>query len=367
MKRRLQLASLAVLLATTVHCGDQPGALEEEDQSFESGADFAGSHILVAYQGSERADPSITRSQEEARQKAEQLIDRLQRDPSQFVEVAKAESDGPSGPKGGSLGSWSKGRMVPEFDAAMETLEINQVTSEPVETAFGYHVILREPTRQKLWAAWGLIVAWDGAAEVSPKTSRTQEEARQLVASLEGRLTSSSFEDQCAEVSDVGPDPSFIGPLSEEALGRPVVGELLAAVQPLDFEQISGPVETPSGFVFLKRIKLQQRAGAHILIAYQGAEGAEESITRDKDEARRKAEELIERLEDDGSQFPHLAREESDGVSAPKSGDLGIWFRGRMTPEFDNALDRMKIGEISSLPVETPFGFHILKRTAVTQ
>jgi parvulin-like peptidyl-prolyl isomerase len=33
--------------------------------------------------------------------------------------------------------------MVPEFDEAIEKLDINGVTSEPVETAFGYHVIIR--------------------------------------------------------------------------------------------------------------------------------------------------------------------------------------------------------------------------------
>ncbi len=342
LKRRLQLGAFAVFLAATAQCGDQPDAIDEEDdQYFESGADFAGSHILVAYQGAQRADPNITRSKTEARQKAEQLIDRLQGDPSQFVEVAKTESDGPSGPRGGSLGSWSKGRMVPEFDAAMEILEVNQITREPVETAFGYHVILREPTRQKQWAGWGLIVAWDGAAQVSPKTPRSEEEARQLVASLEGLLTASNFKDQCSELSDAGPNPTFIGPLSEEALGNPVVGELLTALQPLAFDEIGGPVETPSGFVFLKRIKLEQRAGAHILVAYQGAEGAGESVTRDKEEARQKAEELIDRLQDDASQFSDLARQESDGDSAPDGGDLGVWFKGRMTPEFDTALEPM--------------------------
>ena len=61
-----------------------------------------------------------------------------------FIELAKAKSTGPSGPKGGDLGNFSKGQMVPEFSKAVWALEIGQITTKPVKTQFGYHVIYLE-------------------------------------------------------------------------------------------------------------------------------------------------------------------------------------------------------------------------------
>ncbi len=61
-----------------------------------------------------------------------------------FIELAKAKSTGPSGPKGGDLGNFSKGQMVPEFSKAVWALKVGQVTTKPVKTQFGYHVIYLE-------------------------------------------------------------------------------------------------------------------------------------------------------------------------------------------------------------------------------
>jgi parvulin-like peptidyl-prolyl isomerase len=46
-----------------------------------------------------------------------------------------------------------------------------------------------------------------------------------------------------------------------------------------------------------------------------------------------------------------------------RGGDLGTFPKGSMVPEFQAALDKMKIGDISDV-VETPFGFHVILRTA---
>ena len=59
-----------------------------------------------------------------------------------FAELARKHSDGPSGPKGGKLGRFERGQMVPEFDQAVFGLETGAI-SEVVETKFGYHIIKR--------------------------------------------------------------------------------------------------------------------------------------------------------------------------------------------------------------------------------
>jgi len=63
---------------------------------------------------------------------------------NKFMELAKTKSKGPSGPKGGDLGTFTKGQMVPTFSKAAWALENGHITMAPVKTQFGYHVIYLE-------------------------------------------------------------------------------------------------------------------------------------------------------------------------------------------------------------------------------
>lgn len=65
-----------------------------------------------------------------------------------FEELAKAKSTGPSGPNGGDLGWFSPDQMVAPFSRAVEGLENGDYTKTPVQTQFGWHVILREESRE---------------------------------------------------------------------------------------------------------------------------------------------------------------------------------------------------------------------------
>ena len=58
---------------------------------------------------------------------------------AEFADVARDVSTGPTGPTGGDLGWFGKGAMVPEFEDAITSLEVNEV-SEPFETQFGWHL-----------------------------------------------------------------------------------------------------------------------------------------------------------------------------------------------------------------------------------
>ena len=57
-----------------------------------------------------------------------------------FEEAAKKHSLCPSGARGGDLGSFSQGQMVPEFDKVVFNDELNTVHG-PVQTQFGYHLL----------------------------------------------------------------------------------------------------------------------------------------------------------------------------------------------------------------------------------
>jgi len=87
---------------------------------------------------------------------------------------------------------------------------------------------------------------------------------------------------------------------------------------------------------------------------------AEKPKTLTKDEARVKAQALLDRVHK-GEDFAKLAKESSDDQgSKDKGGEYDFFGRGQMVPEFDAAAFSLKPGEISGL-VETEFGFHIIK------
>ena len=61
---------------------------------------------------------------------------------AKFAELAKAKSTGPSGPKGGDLGYFGQGEMVPAFNDTVFKMKKGELTATAVKTQFGYHVIL---------------------------------------------------------------------------------------------------------------------------------------------------------------------------------------------------------------------------------
>jgi hypothetical protein len=103
-------------------------------------------------------------------------------------------------------------------------------------------------------------------------------------------------------------------------------------------------------------------AARHILIAYKGAERADDKIARSKDEAKKLAEKVLAEAKKEGADFAALAKKHSDGPTGEKGGDLGTFKKGKMAAEFDEAAFKLKVGEISGV-VETKFGFHVIKRT----
>lgn len=70
-------------------------------------------------------------------------------DGADFATLARERSTGPSSAQGGDLGYFSAGQMVEEFEVAAFALTPGEYSAEPVQTQFGYHVILIEDVRDK--------------------------------------------------------------------------------------------------------------------------------------------------------------------------------------------------------------------------
>src|SRR3989344_5530598 len=98
---------------------------------------------------------------------------------------------------------------------------------------------------------------------------------------------------------------------------------------------------------------------SHILIAYTDALSAEPSVIRTKADAFQKIQQLKTQL-DEGANFANMARQESDGPSRMKEGYLGRMTRSEMVQNFARVAFNLQPGIISD-PVETPFGFHLLR------
>ncbi len=99
-------------------------------------------HILIAFKGSPAAQQGKKElTEDEAKAKAEDLRKQIVEGKAKFEEVAQKESDDVgSGSRGGDLGEFSRGQMVPEFEKAAFEAKVGDITPV-IHTQFGYHII----------------------------------------------------------------------------------------------------------------------------------------------------------------------------------------------------------------------------------
>ena len=134
------------------------------------------------------------------------------------------------------------------------------------------------------------------------------------------------------------------------AINKMMEAEVAGAVAATDADAKDFYDKNPDKFAQPESVR-----ASHILI-----------VTKDADEAGKKAartkiDGVLKRVKA-GEDFAALAKENSQDGSASQGGDLGFFGRGRMVPEFDQAVFALKPGEISEV-VSTQFGYHIIKLT----
>ena len=133
-----QLVAKEVYEKYTPTTEDLQAIYDANTNAFQSGLSVSAKHILICHTESIRCES--TRTKQEALAFANALLADISAGDITFEDAAIANSDGPSGPRGGDLGAFSTGQMVQPFEAAAFAAEIGDVT-EPVETDFGYHLI----------------------------------------------------------------------------------------------------------------------------------------------------------------------------------------------------------------------------------
>ena len=118
-----QMAMREVLKDVAVSEEEMKAFYDENQAHYEKAPTVGAKHILVADEN-----------------KCKEVLAEIEAGKA-FEEAAQAYSTCPSGQRGGDLGEFGRGQMVPEFEQAAFEAEIGQVVG-PVKTQFGYHLIL---------------------------------------------------------------------------------------------------------------------------------------------------------------------------------------------------------------------------------
>jgi len=187
--------------------------------------------------------------------------------------------------------------------------------------------------------------------QLQARRARAEQALRQLREGSDFRQVAAAFSD--------APEALQGGQLGwREAERLPTL--FLDAVRPLQAGQTSELLRSANGFHILRvndrrggvqKMLVQQTRARHILIR------TNELVS--ETEARNRLLALKERL-DNKADFAELARARSEDTSASRGGELGWLSPGDTVPEFEQAMDGLKPGQISG-PVRSPFGWHLIQ------
>lgn len=174
-------------------------------------------------------------------------------------------------------------------------------------------------------------------------------------------LADADFAKLAATYSD-GPDALKGGALGWRSEDR-LPDLFTAALKDMQPNGISQVLRSPAGFHVLKLLARRDAAGAagppvEQTHARQILIRTNEAVS--EADAKRKLEDLRERIVRGGADFAELARVHSEDASAARGGDLGWLYPGDTVPDFQRAMDALKPGEISQ-PVRTQFGWHLIQ------
>jgi peptidyl-prolyl cis-trans isomerase SurA len=265
---RLLVSAATVLLgAASLACGSEPAAApdptstpppptapEPPPEPPTATAEACARVIVVAWQGAAHAADTVTRTQPEARERAEQLLTRLESG-EDFATLARTESDAASsGPRGGLLGTYTRddwpAAHAPIADPIF-ALTVGQ-TSQVLEAPYGWVVAQRCPVEHV--HTRHILVRFAGARNAPDDVTRTREEAHARASELLA-LAQSPGADFAALAREHSEDASAErgGDVGTTGRGRlaPAYEE---AAYALAESAIAGPIETEFGFHVIQRL-----------------------------------------------------------------------------------------------------------------
>lgn len=243
--------------ATETETTDEAVADDNTNEGANEGAnenEACARAIVVAYQGADYASDDITRSQEEARARAEELAQRAQGE--DFAELARGESDASSsGPRGGLLGTYDRDSWPEPHAAIMEPtfgLSVGEI-SEVIEAPYGYVVVQRCAVEKV--NTRHILIRYAGARNAPEDVGRSPEAARELAQTIRESLNNDDADfEAIARARSEDSSAANGGNLGEVGRGL-LAPEYEATAFELEPGGISDVVETAFGFHVIQRVE----------------------------------------------------------------------------------------------------------------
>jgi peptidyl-prolyl cis-trans isomerase D len=234
----------AIRAKVVVPAADVEKAYNSSIEQYTTPEQVRASHILLKTEGKD--DAAVKAKAAEILKQAKAGAD--------FAELAKKNSeDDQSAKNGGDLDYFGRGRMVPEFDQAVFTMQPGQI-SELVKTQYGYHVIKLVDKKN---------AATRPLAEVRQQLNdqlayeRAQSQAADLASKLEKQITKAADLDKTAKDEGLTVQESGFFARDEPILGLGPAPE--AANKAFEMKQgdVAGPLRASRGFVFETLVEKQ--------------------------------------------------------------------------------------------------------------
>ncbi len=316
--------------------------------------------ILIRYLSAKGA-AGVTRSKVVARRRAELLVKVARSRGADFAELAGKYSEDPAKDKG------LTSRVAP-YDKSWAkvgfTIGLGQV-ADVVDAPAGLRVVRRVVPEE--YSSAHILVMFKGSLIAPVGLKRSKADARKKAEGVLKRVNKGGtrFSVLAARYSDSPSGslrggviaPLIAGQIKEvmqpylEALKKTKVGEIHPEV-----------VETGYGFHVIKRLPLRKVYVQHLLVAHNSSVKFEPKKSRDKWTAKQLAATLKKKATAAGADFDALVREHSDDdETAEMGGRLPPASPGEMLPRLEQFSFALKVGQVSQ-PVETQFGWHLIKR-----
>ncbi|MGH9313485.1 MAG: peptidyl-prolyl cis-trans isomerase [Vicinamibacterales bacterium] len=242
----LLIDAQALRARVTVTPQDIQDAYRDNAQQYSTPEQIRASHILLK--------TGEGKPEEDVRKRAEALLVKV-KSGADFAALAKANSEDDSNKdKGGDLGFFGKGSMVPEFEQAAFALEPGQV-SDIVKTGYGFHVI---KLMEKKAASTRTIDEVRTQIEDQIKWERAQEQASRVADEIAGDIDDPTDLDRVAKARGFVVSESGFFDRNEPIAGLGFAPEASADAFEMKQNETRGPIRTPSGFAFIALVGTQE-------------------------------------------------------------------------------------------------------------
>ena len=171
-----------------------------------------------------------------------------------FAELAREHSeDETNAESGGDLGSFGRGRMVPEFENAAFAMAAGEV-SDPVRSPFGFHVIQVTEKQEEVTQPFAEV---RGAIDNVLKRERSSARATSLARAIAAEATTPADLERAASARGYELQESGFAARGEPILGLGLAQEVSAQAFAIDPGSVAGPIPTPSGPAFVTVTDIQ--------------------------------------------------------------------------------------------------------------